>query len=59
MFGIHDIWIILAYVLCILSAILCVVYGIVNWNKGADLETKELAEESDWSKSESEIEDKL
>lgn len=37
MFGIHDIWIILAYVLCILSAILCVVYGIVNWNKGPTL----------------------
>ncbi|HNZ71192.1 MAG TPA: hypothetical protein PKJ43_01145 [Prolixibacteraceae bacterium] len=59
MFGIHDIWIILAYVLCILSAILCVVYGIVNWNKGADLEPNELAEESDWSKNESEIEYKL
>jgi hypothetical protein len=59
MFGIHDIWIILAYVLSYLSAILWCCYGIVNWNKGADLETKELAEESDWSKSESEIEDKL
>ena len=24
----------LAYVMCILSAILCVVWGLVNWNRG-------------------------
>lgn len=32
--GIEDTWVILAYILCILSTVLCVVYGIVNWNKG-------------------------
>ena len=34
MLGIPDAGIWLAYILCIASAILCVVYGIVNWNKG-------------------------
>ncbi|MHB8158563.1 MAG: symporter small accessory protein [Desulfocucumaceae bacterium] len=32
MFGIPDPQIWLAYLLCILSAILCVAYGIVKWN---------------------------
>ena len=36
MFGIEapSIW--LAYLLCILSALLCVVYGLLNWNKGRE-----------------------
>ncbi|MEW6697620.1 MAG: symporter small accessory protein [Bacillota bacterium] len=33
MFGISDPQIILAYVLCLLSSGLCVVYGVRNWNK--------------------------
>ena len=34
MLGIEDLWVWLAYLLCIVSAILCVVYGIIFWNKG-------------------------
>ena len=36
MFGIEapSIW--LAYLLCILSALLCVVYGLLNWNRGRE-----------------------
>ena len=36
MFGIEapSIWV--AYLLCLLSALLCVVYGITHWNKGAE-----------------------
>ncbi|MEG6522218.1 symporter small accessory protein [Desulfotomaculum sp. 1211_IL3151] len=33
MLGFADPQIILAYILCILSAGLCVAYGIKNWNK--------------------------
>ncbi len=33
MFGLSDPWIIAAYVLTTLSVLLCVVYGIINWNK--------------------------
>jgi hypothetical protein len=34
MLGIEDGYVALAYVLCIASTLMCVVYGIVMWNKG-------------------------
>jgi drug/metabolite transporter (DMT)-like permease len=34
MLGIPDASVWLAILLCLGSALLCVVYGIVNWNKG-------------------------
>ncbi len=34
MLGINDPWVIAAYLLCIASSILCVVYGAMNWNRG-------------------------
>lgn len=45
MLGIPDFWIWSAYILCILSAIGCVVYGLVNWNKGGDNEQKQILKE--------------
>ena len=59
MFGLHDFWIVSAFVLCILSAVLCVVYGIVNWNKGAGSESREIEEEMQWNENEKKIEDIL
>ncbi len=41
-FGISDPWIWGVYVLIILSTLLCVVYGIVNWNKGDEDEEERL-----------------
>ncbi len=32
--GIDSVGVSTAYILCIASVILCVVYGAVNWNKG-------------------------
>jgi hypothetical protein len=32
--GIQDPWIWLAYLLSIASSAVCVVYGLINWNKG-------------------------
>ena len=34
MLGIEDPYIALAYVLCVASGALCVIYGLINWNKG-------------------------
>ena len=34
MLGFQDKWVLLAYLLSIGSSLLCVIYGIVNWNKG-------------------------
>lgn len=59
MLGIHDPWILLAYLLCVLSAVACVVYGVMNWNKGADNEPDEITEEAKWEVDESKIEEKL
>jgi len=45
-----------AYILTILSTALCVVYGIVNWNKPADREEKqEIAEEAAWEQKDPEM----
>ena len=34
MLGIEDKWVALAYVLCIAASVLCIVYGLLRWNKG-------------------------
>jgi len=59
MLGLEDPWIILAYVLCILSALACVVYGVVNWNKGAENERIEISEEIRWEVDERKVEETL
>jgi hypothetical protein len=60
MLGFADGWITLVYILCILSAVLCAVYGFVNWNRGGDEEAKEIQEELDWQeKDDKEIESKI
>ncbi len=43
-----DGWILLAYVLTIGSALLCVVYGLLNWNKPVEDQDSEIREEQEW-----------
>jgi len=59
MLGITDPWIITAYVLCILSALACVVYGLMNWNKGGGNETSQIEEEVQWEEVETKINETL
>ena len=55
--GIEDAGVWLAYVLSIAGAVLCVGYGLVNWNKGEEPVKKE---DVDWAKEEkTEVEDAL
>lgn len=54
MFGLTDPWIILAYLCAIASVIGCVVYGIINWNRGGASKA-ELAEDVAWGREEEEI----
>ncbi len=56
MLGIEGNGVAAAYVLCILSAILCVVYGVLNWNKG-----EESVEPDDikWAAEEKKVEEEL
>lgn len=46
------------FVLTILSAVACVVYGIVNWNRG-HLTDEEFSQELEWCKEESRVEETL
>lgn len=58
MLGIEDPWIWGVYLLSILSTLLCVIYGIINWNRGGELEAKEIIEEAAWESKEEEMEEK-
>ncbi len=55
MLGIDDPWIWGVYILCILSALLCMVYGIINWNREGELEAIEIKEEETWEANEEEM----
>lgn len=46
--GLSDVWIFLAYLSCILVTAICIIYGLVNWNKGAEKESKQIEEELEW-----------
>lgn len=55
MFGIPDPAIWSGFLLTILSLIACVVYGILNWNKGSDPAPTELVEDIEWEQKDEEI----
>jgi hypothetical protein len=57
--GIPDFWIWSAYLLCIISTLIGVVYGIANWNKGGNDESKQIIEEKKWDEKEQSIEETL
>ncbi|MBN1268702.1 MAG: hypothetical protein JXB04_03875 [Kiritimatiellae bacterium] len=58
MLGIHDPWVALVYILCILSSLLCVVWGILRWNReGAPDEPAE--EVKHWAEEEDKVEEEL
>ncbi len=46
------------YLLCIFSMLLCVIYGIVNWNREGELEAVEIREEAAWEAEEEEMQKK-
>lgn len=58
MLGIDDPWILGVYLLCIFSMLLCVAYGIANWNKEGELEAVEISEEAAWEEKEEEMQKK-
>ncbi len=58
MLGIDDPVIVAVYLLCIFSTLLCVIYGVINWNKEGELEADEIKEEAAWEAEEDEMEKK-
>ena len=57
MLGINDGWVAAAYILCIASTLLCIVYGVLNWNKGDDGASSD--EDLKWAAEEKKVEDKF
>ena len=56
MLGLQDPTIVAAYVLCFLSAVICVVWGAVNWNRGDE----DVAEEDvKWAENEDAAEENV
>lgn len=58
MLGLEGIAVPLGFILTILSAILCIIYGLLNWNKGYVTE-EELAQEKVWKEEEEKVEETL
>ena len=56
MFAIEDKFVALAYLLCLLSTLLCVTYGILKWNKDGQKVSKKDVE---WAKEEKQVEEEL
>jgi len=50
-----DFWVTLAYLLTIGSVVLCVVYGVINWNKPKEDLGHEVREEAEWEKRDPEL----
>lgn len=57
MLGIDDFWVWSAYVLCLLSTVLCVAYGLLNWNRNGM--TPPAAEDVQWEQEEQKIDEAL
>ncbi len=55
MLGIPDPWVAAAFVLCIASSALCVIYGLATWKSREDGEPREITEK--WAKEEDEVEE--
>ena len=56
--GIQDPWVWLAYVLCIASSLLCVIWGIARWNAAEPADEPE-EEVRHWVKEEEKVEEEL
>ncbi|MDD4101871.1 MAG: hypothetical protein PHU80_04475 [Kiritimatiellae bacterium] len=51
MVGINDPWVALAYLLSFVGSVACVMYGVINWNKGDEPIGPE---DTNWAKEEKE-----
>lgn len=58
MLGIDDPWVWGVYLLSIFSALLCVIYGIINWNREGEQESLQIKEEAAWETGEEEMQEK-
>lgn len=48
MLGIDDPGIYMGYIFAILGLMACVIYGIMNWNKGEETDIEEIQKDLEW-----------
>jgi len=58
MLGFADSLTACGYILSILAAVLCVIYGLINWNKGTEIE-EDYRRTVEWEREEIEVEERL
>ena len=58
MLGIEDPWVVAAFVLCIVSALFCLIWGILKWNQD-DPEGEPENEIRQWAEEEDRVEEEL
>ncbi|MBP6940349.1 MAG: hypothetical protein KBB65_01120 [Syntrophorhabdaceae bacterium] len=59
MLGFPDIWILAGFILSFFSALFCVVYGIINWNRGSIEKEGDYREDLRWEREEIDLIEKL
>ncbi|MGQ7870436.1 symporter small accessory protein [Sunxiuqinia sp. sy24] len=59
MLGINDPSIYLGYLLAVLSLLLCIWYGVKNWNKGCETDELELQEDVAWELKDEQLKEQL
>lgn len=57
--GLQDPWVAVAFLLCVLSAGLCVVWGLVRWNKEPRFGEEPETEVRKWAEEEDRVEEEL
>ncbi|MCD6408540.1 hypothetical protein J7L87_05785 [bacterium] len=60
MFGLGDAAVSTGFLLTILSSLLCIIYGIIIWNKPEEeVSEEEIREEKEWAEEEKRIEETM
>ena len=59
MLGFSDPWILTVFILCILSALLCVIWGVLFWNKNAGDPSEAPEAVQHWAEEEDRVESEL
>lgn len=57
--GIEDKYVAAAYFLCVASTVLCVIYGLIMWNRGGEEAPGQQAEDVHWAQEEKKVEEEL
>jgi len=59
MLGINDPAIYLGYLMAIISLIACIVYGVINWNKGMEDDSTEIEKDLAWEDKDEQIKNEI